>query len=83
MYKLGLLPLVIPVIKNVKKVHKYEKVPIKKLGKEAEFWTLKKVVGLQKTLTKVILRRVGKGNITFWSVMKKKIKKLDLEKSDL
>ncbi|MCK4355012.1 hypothetical protein KAW43_01500 [Candidatus Parcubacteria bacterium] len=76
MYKLGLLPLVIPVIKGAKKIHKYEKSFIKDLGKNAEFWTLKEVVGQQETLAKVILRKVGTGNIIFLSVMKKNDKKI-------
>lgn len=75
MYKLGLLPLAIPVIKNAKKIYKYEKSFIKDLGKEAEFWILRETVGRQKTLTKVILRRVGTGNIIFLSIMKKSDKR--------
>jgi hypothetical protein len=71
MYKLGLLPLIIPVIKNSTKISKYEKCFVKDLGKEAEFWTLIEIVGKKKTLAKVILRRIGTGNITFLSVMKK------------
>ncbi len=78
LYKLGLLPLAIPVIKNAKKVEKYEKSFVK--GKDIELWVLKEVVGKQKTLVKVILRRVGTGKITFFSIMKQtKNKKLDLE----
>jgi len=75
MYKLGLLPLAIPVIKNAKKIHKYKKSFIKDLGKEAGFWVLKETVGQQKILTKVILRRVGTGKIIFLSIMKKNDKK--------
>ena len=74
MYKLGLLPLVIPVIKNAKNIYKYEKVFVKEFGKEVEFWVLRETVGRQKTLVKIILRRIGTGNITFFSVMKKKDK---------
>lgn len=37
MYKLGLLPLVIPVIKNAKKVYKYKKIFVKNLGKKQNF----------------------------------------------
>lgn len=74
-YKLGLLPLVIPVIKNAKTIYQHKKIFIKGLGKEAEFWILKEIVGRQKTETKVILRRVGTGKITFLSVMKKSDKK--------
>lgn len=75
MYKLGLLPLVIPVIKNARTIYQYKKFFVKDLGKEAEFWILKEIVGKRKTETKVILRRVGTGNITFLSVMKKREKK--------
>jgi len=76
MYKLGLLPLVIPAIKNAKKIYKYEKSFIKDLGKETEFWILKEIVGQQKTLIKVILRKIGTGKIIFLSVMKKNDKRL-------
>ena len=75
MYKLGLLPLAIPVIKNSTKISEYKKCFIKGLGKEAEFWTLTEIAGKQNTLIKVILRRIGTGNITFLSVMKKQDKK--------
>jgi len=75
MYKLRLLPLVIPVIRNSIKISQYKKCFVKDLGKEAEFWTLTQIVGKQKTLTKVILRRIGTGNITFLSVMKIQNKK--------
>ena len=74
MYKLGLLLLVIPVIKNAKVISKYKKCFVKDLDKEAEFWTLTEIAGKQKTLIKVILRRIGTGNITFLSVMKKQEK---------
>jgi hypothetical protein len=76
MYKLGLLPLVIPVIKNANEIYKYNKIFIKKEDKEVEYWELRMVVGLQRTLTRVILRRRGSGNITFYSVMKKKNKSI-------
>ena len=76
MYKLGLLPLAIPVIKNATKVFRYEKCFVKDLGKEAEFWTLKEFAGVQGTLTSVILRRIGTGNITFFSIMKKKDRRM-------
>ncbi len=39
MYKLGLLPLVIPVIKNSIEIYTFKKCFVKDLGKEAEFWT--------------------------------------------
>jgi len=75
-YKLGLLPLVIPVIKNATKVHDYKKEQYSKpLGKYFEIWELKEVVGQQNTLVSVVLRRIGNGNITFLSVWKRKDKK--------
>ena len=75
MYKLGLLPLAIPVIKNAKQVYQYKKSLIKNLGKEAEYWRLKEITGRQKVLTAVVLRRIGTGNIIFFSIMKKCNKK--------
>lgn len=72
-YKLGLLPLVIPVIKNAAKIHDYKKEQYSKpLGKYFEIWELREIVGKQKTMVSVILRRIGNGNITFLSVWKKK-----------
>lgn len=79
MYKLGILPLAIPVIKNAKKVSKYEKCFVKELGKEAEFWTLKEEAGVWCNLITVILRKVGTGNITFLSIMKKKCKRVNFK----
>ena len=78
MYKLRLLPLVIPVIKNSKEVEEYRKflLSIDKKIKEIHYWSVTARVGKQNTSVRVILRRVGKGKIHFWSVMKsRKIKK--------
>lgn len=76
MYKLGLLPLVIPVIKSAKKIHDYKKGKYSKpLGKYYEIWELREIVGQQNTLVSVVLRRIGNGNISFLSVWKKKDKK--------
>lgn len=77
MYRLYLIPLIQPVVKNATKVHDYRsRTYLKKLGKFVEYWELKEVVGKQKVTIKIILRRIGDGNITFWSVMKikKKVK---------
>lgn len=79
MYKLGLLPLVKPVIYSSSKVDQYERrlAPVgrkkkdgKKIEKEVEYWSLVAVVGKQEVKLRVILRRVGTGKIHFWSVMK-------------
>lgn len=76
MYKLGLLPLVIPVIKCATNIHEYKKEQYSKpLGKYFEIWELKEIVGQQKSLVSVVLRRVGNGEITFLSVWKKKDRK--------
>lgn len=74
MYKIGLLPLVIPVIKSAQKIYHYEQRYSKVHEKYIEFWALKEVVGQQNAKVKVILRKVGDGNITFCSVMKQKDK---------
>ncbi len=72
-YKLGLLLLVIPVIKNAKKIHEYKKEQYSKpLGKYFEIWELRETVGKQNTTISVVLRRIGDGNITFLSVWKKR-----------
>ncbi len=70
-YKMGLLPLVIPVIKNAVNVYEYKKEQYSKpLGKYYEIWELREVVGKNKTLVSVVLRRIGDGNVTFLSVWK-------------
>ena len=74
-YKLGLLPLVIPVIKCATNVHEYKKQQYSKpLGKYFEIWELREVVGQSKTTVSVVLRRIGDGKVTFLSVWKKKEK---------
>lgn len=79
MYKLGLLPLVVSVIKTAKTIDKYYKVKVpvsrkkikgKREIKEVEYWGITAFVGKQKSKIKVVLRKVGNGQIHFWSVMK-------------
>ena len=72
-YKIGLLPLVIPVIKNVTKIFDYKKEQYSKpLKKFFEIWELRAVVGKSDpALVCVVLRRIGNGNITFLSVYKR------------
>lgn len=75
MYKLGLLPLVIPVITNAKSIVEYKKEQYsERLGKYYEIWELNAVVGQQNTSITVVLRRIGTGNITFLSVWKRQNK---------
>src|SRR5437870_5191291 len=48
-YRIGLLPLAIPVIKCATKISHYETRYLKREGKYAEFWVLKENVGKQNT----------------------------------
>jgi hypothetical protein len=76
MYKLGLLPLAVPVIKTAKEIEKHQASRyLANIQKYAEDWAIKAVVGKQKTTVKVILRKIGNGNIFFLSIMKKRDKK--------
>jgi len=76
--KFSLLPLAIEVIKNAGTIQEYRKALItvgKKAkdgfarAKEAEYWGFVAIVGESKIKIRVILRRIGDGNIIFWSVM--------------
>ena len=74
MYRLGLLPLVIPVIQTATSVYDYRKDTTKK-GKKYEIWELKEFVGKNtdnRPLVSVVLRRNGTGKIFFYSVRKKR-----------
>jgi len=81
MYKLGLLPLVIPTIKTATTIekHEYRLAPInrkkkngQKIMKDMQFWGIISIVGKQNVKLKVVLRKIGTGKICFWSVMKLK-----------
>lgn len=37
--------------------------------KEVEYWGFVAIIGEKKIKVRTVLRRVGNGNITFWSVM--------------
>ncbi|MBS1511086.1 MAG: hypothetical protein JST86_09605 [Bacteroidetes bacterium] len=75
-YKIGLLPLVIPVLQSAKSIYEYKKEEYSKpLGKYYELWELRSVVGTKNPVpVSVVLRRIGTGNITFLSVWKNKTK---------
>lgn len=73
MYRLGLLPLAIPVLKCTTNIDHYMPPAYSKsLNKNVEYWTLRAVVGKGNALVTVILRRIGTGNIAFHSIWKKK-----------
>ena len=82
-YKLLLIPLIVSVLTvapdaTYKKVN--ERVNRKKDSqtKEIEYWGLTALVGRNRDLkVKVILKRVGTGQIIFWSVMRLKTSKKD------
>ena len=77
--KFRLLPLALEVIRASGTIQEYRNAlvpvgaPSSRTGavsmKEVEYWGLRAIVGQKKLRIRVILRRVGNGNITFWSVM--------------
>ncbi|MCR4279392.1 MAG: hypothetical protein NUV78_01495 [Candidatus Zambryskibacteria bacterium] len=76
--KFSLLPLAIGIIKKSGTLQEYRTglTTIGKIGKDGltpakatEYWGFVAIVGESKIKIKVILRRIGDGNITFWSVM--------------
>jgi hypothetical protein len=79
MLKFRLVPLALEVILKSGTVQEYRRIwqPIGKVGvnglrpaKEIEYWGLVAIIGSRPDKIRVILRRVGTGNITFWSVMR-------------
>lgn len=75
-YRLNLMPLIIPVIKKAIKIDEYRPKKIKidrrknKPEKNVEYWALVETAGKRQAKIKVILLRIGTGNIIYWSVMK-------------
>ena len=76
--KFNLLPLAINVIKRSGTLQEYRKdiVAVGKKGndgfrkmKEVQYWGFAAIMGEQKIKIRVILRKIGDGNVIFWSVM--------------
>jgi len=76
--KFSLLPLGLEIIKKSGTIQEYRRLltPIGKpsarngsIPMKVEYWGLVAIVGEKKIKMKTILRRIGDGNITFWSVM--------------
>lgn len=77
--KFSLLPLALDIIKKSGTIQEYRKLltPIGKPSagngsipmKEVEYWGLVARIGDSKIKVRTVLRRIGDGNITFWSVM--------------
>jgi len=76
--KFSLLPLALDIIKKSATLQEYRKEPIRirrpskdglSLTKIAEYFGFVAIVGEKKIKIRVIVRRIGDGNFTFWSVM--------------
>ena len=77
--KFSLLPLAVDIIKKSGTVQEYRKLlspvgePAARNGeirmKIVQYWGLVAIVGKRQIKVKTVLRKVGDGNITFWSVM--------------
>jgi hypothetical protein len=73
-HKMRLIPLIVSVIKNADNAS-YEKMLVRKSRKKnakmvlAEFWGIEAVVGKNQLSVRVVIRRVGNGNLFFRSVM--------------
>jgi len=77
--KFSLLPLALDVIRKSGTIQEYRKLltPIGKSSprdgatpmKEVSYWGLVAIVKEKNIKVRVILRKVGNGNVTFWSVM--------------
>ncbi len=77
--KFSLLPLALDIIKKSGTIQEYRKLltPIGKPSphngsvpmKEVQYWGLVALVGEKQIKVRAVLRQIGDGNITFWSVM--------------
>jgi hypothetical protein len=77
--KFNLVPIAIDIIKKSGTIQEYRKLltPIGKPSsrngavpmKEIQYWGLVAIVGEKQIKVRAVLRKVGDGNITFWSVM--------------
>ncbi|NOY35531.1 MAG: hypothetical protein GXP44_01255 [bacterium] len=77
--KFTLLPLAIKIIKKTGTVQEYRKMPVatgkksKRGGfqtmKQVEYWGFIAIVGENNLKIKTVLKKIGDGNIIFWSVM--------------
>ena len=77
--KFSLLPLALDIVRKSGTIQEYRKIltPIGKPSsrdgsitmKEVEYWGLVAIVREKNVKVRVVLRRVGTGNVTFWSVM--------------
>jgi hypothetical protein len=79
LFKFSLLSFGLEIIKKSGTIQEYRKI-LTAVGKKSsrdgamlmknvEYWGMIAIIGEHKIKVKTILRRVGDGNITFWSVM--------------
>lgn len=80
-YRLNTLNESIRVISQVEKVLKFQVRYSKTERREVSYWRIEKVVNNQ--LVTVILRKIGTGNITFYSTWRKRRKTKNLPKEIL
>lgn len=74
-HRLSLLPLALLVIELATSITEHKKSEYSKiLNKRIEYWMLQEIVGNQGACIVVILRKVGDGNVIFYSVWKKRDK---------
>jgi len=79
LFKFRLLPLGLDIIRASGTLQEYRKLltPIGKPSardgsipmKQVEYWAFVGIVGQKQIKVRAVLRRIGNGNITFWSVM--------------
>ena len=79
LFKFNLLPLGLEILKKSATIQEYRKLlaPVGKKSerdgfvpmKEVDYWGLVAIIGEKKIKVRIVLRRIGDGNITFWSVM--------------
>lgn len=79
LFKFSLLPFGLEIVRKAGTIQEYRKLltPIGKKSavdgsipmKNVEYWGLIGIVGSKGIKVRTVLRRIGDGNITFWSVM--------------
>ena len=70
-HRLYLLPWATSIITNATKIDKTRKRYEKSLGKIVAYWSLREFVGKNKIPLTIVLRKIGDGQITFYSIINK------------
>lgn len=69
LFKFRFLELGLEIIRTSSTIQEYKKDTEIGTGKPIEYWGMIALVGKNNFKIRVVLRRIGKGKITFWSVM--------------